>query len=209
MATLPIADWTWSTSSKGWTNNTLAIEWLTKVFFPSTAHLQGRRLLTIDGHGSHVQGDFIALCITHDIDLVILPSHSSHVTQPLDVSIFAPLKASLLKQAARYSDTDTGRARKHEWATSFQKARAEAMTKKNIITGWRATGIYPFAPTKLIPLVEAPVTPPRAPASTWILTPLGSLTFDQAGPSHGNLARLEIHESHSSLILGHLPANHS
>jgi hypothetical protein len=158
-----------------WINNTLAIEWLNKVFFPSTAHLQGRPSLIVDGHGSHLQRDFIALCMIHDTDLLILSPHSSHVSQLLDCNIFAPLKASVSKQAARYSDTDIRRVQKLEWATFFQKARTEAMTKKNVMT-WMATGIYPSAPAKLIPPVEPSNTPPRGSASTWIPTPFGSLT---------------------------------
>lgn len=35
----------------------------------------------------------IAYCIEHAIDLLILPPHTWHMLQPLDVSVFSPLKA--------------------------------------------------------------------------------------------------------------------
>jgi len=61
---------------------------------PSTPNQ--RRLLIVDGHGSHVKARFIACCIQNKIDLKVLPAHSSHITQPLEVGIFAPLKAQWL-----------------------------------------------------------------------------------------------------------------
>lgn len=43
----------WAISHTGWTNSTLAYDWLTQVFQPSTAPLCNgqRRLLIVDGHG--------------------------------------------------------------------------------------------------------------------------------------------------------------
>src|SRR5271170_1385657 len=45
----------------------------------------GYRLLILDGHGSHVTGEFLGYCIQHKIVLLVLPPHTSHLTQPLDV----------------------------------------------------------------------------------------------------------------------------
>jgi len=41
-------------------------------------------MLICDGHDSHITGDFIGHCMDNDILLMILPPHSSHLTQPLD-----------------------------------------------------------------------------------------------------------------------------
>ena len=34
------------------------------------------------------------LCYQHNIHLLYLPAHASHVLQPLDQSVFGPLKAA-------------------------------------------------------------------------------------------------------------------
>jgi len=74
-------DWRFSTSNSGWTSDSHAYEWLTTVFEPSTkpASPTQRRLLIMDGHGSHITANVIAQCMEHTIDLLILPPHTSHV----------------------------------------------------------------------------------------------------------------------------------
>jgi len=55
--------------------------------------LVGRRtVLIVDGHISRYTVRTVNLLMDHNIDLVILPSHSSHVMQPLDLGLFAYMK---------------------------------------------------------------------------------------------------------------------
>ena len=53
-----VAGWRWTTSNTGWSNDTLAYEWITCVFEPLTA-TPDRRLLIVDGHGSHVRAPLL------------------------------------------------------------------------------------------------------------------------------------------------------
>ena len=92
-----IRGWAWWASASGWSNAFLGLRWLQDVFQPSTSTTE-RRLLIVDGHGSHVTPDFIGFCIDHLIDLMILPAHTSHVTQPLDVAVFGPLKTAMARE---------------------------------------------------------------------------------------------------------------
>ncbi|KAM4060444.1 DDE superfamily endonuclease [Hirsutella rhossiliensis] len=49
-----LKDWDFVTSPKGWTSDSIAIQWLKQVFIPQTRrHPQGNVLLIVDGHGSH------------------------------------------------------------------------------------------------------------------------------------------------------------
>ena len=45
-----------------------------------------------DGHSSHVGLDLIETAQADNVHLFVLPPHSSHILQPLDVSIFGPFK---------------------------------------------------------------------------------------------------------------------
>jgi hypothetical protein len=58
-------DWHIATSKNGWTSNNLGIQWLKRIFEPLTREIAAgsRRLLIADGHGSHIQADFIAYCM--------------------------------------------------------------------------------------------------------------------------------------------------
>jgi len=68
-----------------------------RLFEPFTREkAQGKtRLLVCDGHESHISAKFVAHCIKHNICLFLLLPHSSHLLQPLDVGVFAPLKTAL------------------------------------------------------------------------------------------------------------------
>ena len=49
-----VKGWRWTTSNTGWSNDTLALEWITHVFEPVTA-TSDRQLLIANGHGSHIR----------------------------------------------------------------------------------------------------------------------------------------------------------
>jgi hypothetical protein len=53
-----------------------------------------RHLLILDGHGSHVTMDVVKTARSVGLDLLILPSHTSHAMQPLDVSCFKPFESA-------------------------------------------------------------------------------------------------------------------
>jgi hypothetical protein len=103
-------NWKFSTSNSGWTSDNHTYEWLTTLFEPEThQNDRKRRLLLLDGHGSHLTARFIAFCLDKNIDLVCLPAHTSHLLQPLDIGIFSPLKRALLAEIEKLFRLDTCR----------------------------------------------------------------------------------------------------
>lgn len=55
------------------------------------------QLLFLDGHASRVAREAIHFCEENKIILLCLPSHFSHLLQPLDVGIFEPLAQTYKK----------------------------------------------------------------------------------------------------------------
>jgi len=154
----------------------LANDWLERVFEPCTAHPTTttpptRRLLIVDGHGSHIKARFIAFCMNHSTDLMVLPSHTSHITQPLDVGIFGPLKAAMARATDQAATYDCGRISKADWASTLAAARTTAMMERNIRVGWKATGLHPFNPQRVLTTVPSTPTPvgplPRTPLASY------------------------------------------
>ena len=73
---------------------------------------------------------------------VCLPPHITHFLQPLDISVFAPLKradSDLLQ--AQYTKGERG-----VWKGNFYKlldsAREKAFTSSNILSGFHHTGLW-------------------------------------------------------------------
>jgi hypothetical protein len=64
--------------------------------------------LILDGHGSHVTMDFINYCDQNKILLAILPPHSTHTLQPLDVVIFKPLSTAYSKELTTHLHNGQG-----------------------------------------------------------------------------------------------------
>lgn len=56
--------------------------------------VENKYLLVLDDHGSCVALDVIVKAKGCGLDVLTLPSHSSHCLQPLDVSIFKPFKVA-------------------------------------------------------------------------------------------------------------------
>lgn len=87
----------------------MAIEWLKDVFIPdTTTEGHEKRLLILDGHGSYQTDEFLYECFKNDIYALFLPAYTSHVLQPLDISIFSLLKSRYrryLKDLDLYSIT--------------------------------------------------------------------------------------------------------
>jgi DDE superfamily endonuclease/Tc5 transposase DNA-binding domain len=143
--------WEFTATDNGWTTDKTAVEWLEKIFIPLTqpSRPQEKRLLVLDGHGSHETTDFMYLCFQHNIHLLFLPPHTSHVLQPLDLSVFSSMKRFYRKEIGFLSDlTDSSPIGKQNFLICYQKARRDALTISNIKSGWKASGLWPVSSAK-------------------------------------------------------------
>ena len=79
-----------------------------------------------------------------------MPPHSSHLTQPLNIDVFSPLKSNLIAELDRYIYIRTPRIQKVERLIAFIKALAQAFTIQNICSGWSDTDLFPFNPETVV-----------------------------------------------------------
>lgn len=75
-------------------NSELFYLWVERLFIPKTTHIPRPIILILDGHGSHIDVKMIDLMKEHQIILYCLPPHTTNILQPLDVSVFRPLKTA-------------------------------------------------------------------------------------------------------------------
>jgi len=155
-------------SPNGWTDDELGLEWLYH-FDRCTKDRKGgsdTRLLILDGHRSHLTLKFIQYSIDNNIQLLCFPAHSTHLLQPLDVGLFAPLQKYYGKAADDYiRNTRTGILKGTFWRF-YSAACRQAYTKKNIASAFRATGICPFNPDAVTRLITGDTNPVTVPTST-------------------------------------------
>lgn len=103
------------------------------------------RLLLLDGHGSHVTPSFIDYCHSHRILLAVLPPHSSHRLQPLDVGMFKPLSSAYTKELNEMLQRSQAllNVRKSDFLRLFWAAWIHAFTSDKILSSFAATGVHP------------------------------------------------------------------
>lgn len=80
----------------------------------------------------------------NEVHLLCLPSHTSHVLQPLDVGVFKSFKSFFSKICNQYMAKNQGRVITEDILASLVgSALAQSHTPINIFSGFKKGGIYP------------------------------------------------------------------
>ena len=154
------------TSPKGWMNQNIFVKWLDHfiAYVPRERPL----LLIYDGHGSHLSIEVIEKAKKNDIHFLCLPSHCTHLLQPLHVSVMFSLKTHFGKACKQFLGQNVGRAIiEADLAYLVGQAWPLALTPSNLISGFCKSGIFPLNPGRIIDrhtapsraLFESPVNP--------------------------------------------------
>ena len=150
-------------TNRGWTNDAMGLKWLSKVFCPYTASKsRGTRLLLVDGHSSHVNLAFLDYAASNRIVVLVLPPHSTHRLQPLDIGLFGPLAKAYDRQIQDFMLEYQGFVglAKRDFYGLFRGAWLASFTTANIKSAFAASGIYPLDPERTIIHLKAPEHPP-------------------------------------------------
>lgn len=151
-------DWHYTVSENGWTSNAIGLQWLETKFLPESAPANPSewRLLICDGHGSHATIDFMWMAKTNHVFILYLPSHTSHLLQPLDLSFFGPLKQKYRIELHRLAAlSNSAPVKRAQFITLYKEARA-AINDTHITTGFRTAGIHPYNPRKVLDSSQLP-----------------------------------------------------
>ncbi|CAK43098.1 uncharacterized protein An18g00210 [Aspergillus niger] len=81
---------------------------------------------------------------------VCMPANSSHLCQPLDVACFSPLKKTYKDQVQQLIRTGYHHIEKIDFLDMYPKAHAQVFTKANIQSAFRASGLVPLDPSKIL-----------------------------------------------------------
>ena len=87
-------DVSYNRTKSGWFDAETFVDWFKKValaYFRSRPHDEPKVLIG-DNLASHINYELVPLCEEHNIKMVFLVPNATHLLQPLDVAVFAPLK---------------------------------------------------------------------------------------------------------------------
>jgi hypothetical protein len=90
--------------------------------------------------------EFIEYCVRHRILLMILPPHSTHTLQPLDVVLFKPLSQAYSNELTNHLHKAQGLMpiKKGDFFPLFWSAWTSSFTESLILKAFEATGIWPM-----------------------------------------------------------------
>lgn len=149
-------------SDSGWINEGLFSRWFD--FFLENIPPTRPVLLIYDGHASHISIELIEKSRAHNIHLLCLPSHTTHLLQPLDLSVFKPLKTNYSKACKQLLAKNPGRViTTNDIAGLVAQAWPLSLTPVNIMSGFKKSGIFPLNPGVITDRQLAPskaVVPP-------------------------------------------------
>ncbi|KAJ8362735.1 hypothetical protein SKAU_G00115660 [Synaphobranchus kaupii] len=104
-----------------------------------------RVLLLLDNHASHLSLKSIDYCRSNNITLLSFPPHCSHKLQPLDRSVFGPLKRFLDTSVDGWMRANPGSTLSiYDVAGMVRQSLPLAATPGNIQAGFRCTGVWPY-----------------------------------------------------------------
>ena len=153
-------------SDSGWMTSAVFYEYVANTFIPELA--KQRKLeknlsedeelvltdadwvvLWVDGYSSHLTVHTSKVCELNKIILYCFKAHASHVCQPNDVGPFKLLKAKWKSAVAAWRLTHPyEQLTRVSFALLLGKA-VENLNPDSIISGYRATGLYPFDPNAI------------------------------------------------------------
>lgn len=133
-------------SPNGWISSEAFFSWLSSLFYPSIKDkVSFPIIIFMDGHSSHINIAVSEFCRDHKIILYCFPAHASHALQPLDVSVFGPMKRSWNKQVQEFHSKNRVAMTKVHFFSVFDVVWKEACRRpENVKSGFRATGLIPF-----------------------------------------------------------------
>lgn len=134
-------------SKKGWMNEDLFLSWLKHFQRHAMTSKENPALLVLDNHCSHCSLIAYDFCRENGIIMLSFPPHTSHRLQPLDLTIFGPLKSAYSSECAIFMRQNVHqKITPYDVAEIFNRAFVRVATIEKAQKGFEVSGIVPFRP---------------------------------------------------------------
>ena len=132
-------------NESGWMTGSNFVKVLEHVANFTGSSSDNQIIVTMDNHESHISYESLLFAKNHGINIVTLPPHTSNKTQPLDLSVFGPLKTCFNSTANAWMLSHPGKTITiYQMAQLMGSASLKAATPENILSGFRQAGIWPL-----------------------------------------------------------------
>jgi hypothetical protein len=133
-------------TGNGWINESAFIQWV-EIFVRITKDFRGNlwSVLLLDGHHTHTNS-LPALEILNEnrILAICMPSHTTSCLQPLDVSVFGPLKNGFQKSLQEWKIKYSAKVTIDHLPQILASSWDSAASRSNVRAGFKKTGVWPL-----------------------------------------------------------------
>ena len=173
-------------SKSGWFDSTCFTDWFQTTLLPFLRQKEGPKVIIGDNLSSHFSPEVIDQCQQHEIRFVCLPPNSTHLTQPLDVAFFRPMKEKwrhILEEHKRKNRS--GGMTKDGFPILLSKVmdEIEPNASNNIKAGFRECGIFPLNKEKVmskIPQAEGETSQVETRVSESVIELLQTMRYESS-----------------------------
>ncbi|XP_052283399.1 uncharacterized protein LOC127880180 [Dreissena polymorpha] len=137
-------------SESGWSNSSVFRKYIAEHLMKYLPERSPDKpvLLLYDGHKSHINLGLIDWAREHNVILFILPAHTSHVLQLLDVGCFGPFERIYNSVCHQFMRENCGKSiTRYNVCNLGCQAYAKALSASNLQASFRKTGIHPYNPS--------------------------------------------------------------
>ncbi|XP_053621416.1 uncharacterized protein LOC128681499 [Plodia interpunctella] len=136
-------------TESGWMNMAAFYEYVANCFYPWLIqhNIQFPVALFLDGHTSHISLPLTVFCKEKGIILIALLPNATHVLQPLDVSVFRPVKGTWRTVVHDFRvQNNFAKLRRIDFAPQVDICLKKTLVSQTIKNGFQCCGLYPFGP---------------------------------------------------------------
>lgn len=129
----------------GWMNEDTWPEFLHCLIQHTNCTPDHPMLLILDNLKAHISRKAVEIAKSNGIVLLTLSPHTSHRMQPLDVTVFGPFKIQYSRALDGWMRSNPGKTVSiYQVAGLVNEAFISTVTPRNITSGFRSTGIFPY-----------------------------------------------------------------
>lgn len=132
-------------NSSGWSTEVLFRKYLDHFISHVKPSKEKPALIIMDNHETHISIDIIDKSRENGVVLLTLHPHTTHKLQPLDRTVFGPLKAHYNKACDKWMLQNPGKPITiYDVSELLGQSYFQVFTSNNIVKAFKVTGIYPF-----------------------------------------------------------------
>lgn len=132
-------------NESGWMQQPQFVRFMEHFIKYSGSSKDSPTLLLLDNHSSHLSVEAIDMANENGVTLLSFPPHCSHRMQPLDVSVYGPVKTYYKSQCKSWNTAHANEALEIGNIPALACAALDkALVPQTIKSGFKSTGVSPF-----------------------------------------------------------------